>query len=183
MRLVSIAAVGLASALFAASVVSAKPIPHLTLKWPICSGLYAAYGWRIDEFTGRQAFHSGVDLAGNYGDIVRAAAPGRVISAELRGPYGLTVETDNGHELRMRYGHFSTLLVQEGDYVKAGQPIGQIGATGRVKAPHLHFEVWLGDVVHDPLNYLPRSAGCIPDWPDGASTDPKRPPPPGTSAD
>ena len=52
------------------------------------------------------------------------------------------------------YMHQSEILVKPGDIVKAGQLIGRVGGTGRVQGPHLHWEVWVGGVQVDPLDWL-----------------------------
>ena len=142
-------------------VVNARSAPVVTpsLVWPVCAGLAGPYGWRIDDFTGRLAFHNGVDLIGTFSDIVHAADVGRVISTTLMGPYGLTVETDTGNGVRFRYGHLSSVLVMPGDTIKQGQAIGHVGGSGRVKVPQLHFEVWIGDRAQNPLQYLDKEAG------------------------
>jgi len=52
------------------------------------------------------------------------------------------------------YMHQSEILVEVGDRVEAGQLIGLVGGTGRVQGPHLHWEVWVGGVQVDPLDWL-----------------------------
>lgn len=85
--------------------------------------------------------HKGVDLKLNIGDTVRAAFDGRIriINFERRG-YGKYVVIRHTNDLETVYGHLSGYLVEEGDYVKAGQPIALGGNTGRSTGPHLHFE-------------------------------------------
>jgi murein DD-endopeptidase MepM/ murein hydrolase activator NlpD len=63
---------------------------------------------------------------------------------------------DHGWGVYTAYGHQSEFLVQVGDRVEKGQLIGRVGETGRVSGPHLHFEVIVGGVQVDPLQWLGR---------------------------
>lgn len=128
--------------------------------WPVCGPTLRVFGHGTDPFTGRLAFHSGIDLNAPEGSAVRASAGGRVIAAELRGPYGNVVEIDHGPGHRTRYAHLSTYNVKPGDAVGRGDVIGQVGSTGRAKGPHLHFEIWINDVVRDPSKYLQAEPPC-----------------------
>lgn len=112
------------------------------------------FGPRRDPFTKRWAFHSGLDFAGTYGDPIFATAPGVVIRAERRGPYGNMVEIDHGAGFRTRFGHMSAIKVAVGDQVAFRQLIGLVGSTGRSTGPHLHYEVWYEGKVRDPKNFL-----------------------------
>ncbi len=114
----------------------------------------SGFGPRVDPFLKRLAMHSGIDIRGDTGDLVRAAAAGTVIAAERHRAYGLMVEIDHGNGLTTRYAHLSAISVKEGTKVPAGAILGKIGSTGRSTAPHLHYEVRLdGDAV-DPRRYL-----------------------------
>ena len=59
-------------------------------------------------------------------------------------------------DLLTAYAHNSSLLVREGDKVRAGQMIARVGQTGRASAPHLHFEVRRGQIPQNPLRFLPK---------------------------
>ena len=85
--------------------------------------------------------HKGVDLKVNIGDTIRAAFDGRVriTNFERRG-YGNYVVLRHTNDLETVYGHLSGFLVEEGQYVKVGDPIALGGNTGRSTGPHLHFE-------------------------------------------
>lgn len=85
--------------------------------------------------------HKGVDLKINMGDTIRAAFDGRVRikNFERRG-YGNYIVLRHTNDLETVYGHLSGFLVEEGQYVKVGDPIGLGGNTGRSTGPHLHFE-------------------------------------------
>ena len=109
---------------------------------PVVQGYYSSnYGYRIDPITGRSAFHTGVDLIASPGTPVVAAAGGVVSSVGFHPEYGNTVDIDHDNGLTSRYAHLLRSSVKAGDVVLKGQPIAQVGSSGRTTGPHLHFEV------------------------------------------
>ena len=114
----------------------------------------SGFGWRVDPITGQRAMHEGVDFPADVGTPIHAAAAGIVISAELHPAYGNMVEIDHGNGLTTRYAHCSKLLVEPGALVKRGQVIALSGNTGRTTGPHLHFEVRINGVAHNPNGFL-----------------------------
>ena len=114
------------------------------------------YGRRTDPFTGRRAWHAGVDIAGKYGTEVVAVAAGVVTWAGERSGYGKLVEINHGNGYVTRYGHNSKLLVHKGDRVEKGQPIARMGSTGRSTGPHVHFEVLRHGKTVNPARFLAR---------------------------
>jgi murein DD-endopeptidase MepM/ murein hydrolase activator NlpD len=132
----------------------------IRLARPVCAQPHVAFGYRVDPFTGRTAFHAGIDLGKQFQLPVRAAANGRVTTAERRGPYGLMIEMDHGHGYRTRYSQLASLQTTAGALVSRGEIIGAVGASGRATGPHLHFEIWFNDVVRDPMKYLDRERTC-----------------------
>lgn len=116
--------------------------------------LSSKFGRRRDPFTGRLAWHRGLDLAAPIGTPVLASAEGRVIRAGRYGSYGNLVEIDHGNGIRTRYGHNSRLAVHVGQWVKRGQVISYVGQTGRASAPHLHYEVLLDGEQVNPEPYI-----------------------------
>ncbi len=118
----------------------------------------SGFGWRIDPFNGRQAFHEGIDFAAASGTPIIAAAGGVVIAAEYHHQFGNMTEIDHGNDIVTRYAHCSRLNVKVGDIVKRGQHIADIGSTGRSTGSHLHFEVLVKGVQQDPHKFL--SAGA-----------------------
>jgi murein DD-endopeptidase MepM/ murein hydrolase activator NlpD len=114
----------------------------------------SGFGGRVDPFTGRMAFHSGLDMAAFERAPVVATSPGVVSFAGTRSGYGYTVEIDHGHGFKTRYGHLRDIQVQRGDRVAIGQRIGSMGSTGRSTATHLHYEVWFRGRAVDPVNFL-----------------------------
>lgn len=125
---------------------------------PVARGwLSSPYGYRVDPFNGRRAWHGGVDFAGPVGTAVVAVAAGVVTLSGRDGAYGNTVEIDHGDGLVTRYSHNRENLVATGDLVKKGQPIATLGRTGRASGPHVHFEVSLNGRSLDPAPYIQRA--------------------------
>jgi len=130
---------GVLDSLFMDDRLARKTIPT-TL--PVAMGYYSSnYGYRLDPINGRNAFHTGVDLIAPPGTPVLAAAGGVVATVAYVAEYGNIVEIDHDNGLTTRYAHLSRSNVKVGDVVMKGQAIAQVGATGRVTGPHLHFEV------------------------------------------
>ena len=118
----------------------------------------SGFGWRLDPFTGHNAFHEGIDFPAPTGTPIVAAAGGVVIAAEFHPQFGNMIEIDHGGELITRYAHTSKVYVKLGDIVKRGQHIADIGSTGRSTGSHLHFEVRIKDVPQDPNKFLTAGA-------------------------
>lgn len=124
---------------------------------PVTQGWISSYfGHRADPFTGRKAFHRGVDFAGRSGAEVVAVASGVVTYSKERFGYGKTVEINHGSGYVTRYAHNQKVLVSVGDTVQKGQPIALIGSTGRSTGPHLHFEVLKQGRAVDPMSFVRR---------------------------
>ena len=122
---------------------------------PTEGGFYSSnFGWRIDPFTGLNAFHEGVDFMAEEGTPVLAAAGGVVIYAGVHPQYGNMVEIDHGNDLVTRYAHTSKMLVKVGDVVLRGGRIAEVGNTGRSTGAHLHFEVRHRGVAQNPARFL-----------------------------
>jgi murein DD-endopeptidase MepM/ murein hydrolase activator NlpD len=118
----------------------------------------SGFGWRLDPFTGRNAFHEGIDFASPTGTPIVAAAGGVVIAAEYHHEYGNMLEIDHGNDIVTRYAHASKLYAKVGDIVRRGQHVANIGSTGRSTGAHLHFEVLVKGVQQNPHKFL--SAGA-----------------------
>jgi murein DD-endopeptidase MepM/ murein hydrolase activator NlpD len=132
-------------------------LTRIPLVTPVPNGQYrltSGFGYRVDPFTGRGAFHAGTDLASEYGTPVLVTATGTVVTAERKGPYGNMIEIDHGYGIRTRYGHLQQILVSVGDKVRFRQKIALMGSTGRSTGPHLHYEIWFKNVVRDPMKFF-----------------------------
>ncbi len=114
----------------------------------------STFGRRADPFTGRIAYHAGIDFAAPAGAQARAVAPGVVTWAGARSGYGQLVEINHGNGYVTRYAHNSMLLVKVGDKVGKGQTISRVGSTGRSTGPHLHFEVLKNGRAINPRQFV-----------------------------
>lgn len=124
---------------------------------PVAQGwMSSGYGYRVDPFNGRRAWHGGVDFAGPQGSAVMAVAAGVVTRSGRDGAYGNTVEIDHGDGLVTRYSHNRENRVAAGDLVKKGQIIATLGRTGRASGAHVHFEVSRDGRSLDPAPYIQR---------------------------
>lgn len=122
---------------------------------PVQAGyISSSFGHRNDPFTGRRAFHKGIDFAGREGSDVIAVASGVVVWSGKRQGYGNLVEVNHGNGYATRYAHNADNLVAVGDTVKRGQIIARMGGTGRATGPNLHFEVLHNGRAVDPLTYV-----------------------------
>ncbi|MEP7241224.1 MAG: M23 family metallopeptidase [Devosia sp.] len=114
----------------------------------------STFGNRTDPFTGRLAFHSGIDFAAPQGTTVMAAGSGKVTFVGQISGYGNAVEITHVGGIITLYGHLSAFLVKQGDMVGTGDPIARVGSTGRSTGPHLHFEVRRADDAINPAPFL-----------------------------
>lgn len=126
------------------------------LLWPANSKVINSnYGYRIDPVGGVLGdFHLGLDINGSTGDPVYAAQGGTVIRASWFSTYGNCIDIQHPSGLVTRYAHLSAYHVSVGDTVSQGQVIADIGATGNVTGPHLHFETIVNGSTVDPLSYF-----------------------------
>lgn len=126
---------------------------------PITKGyLSSRYGRRTDPFSGRIAWHAGVDFAGKDGSEIVAVAAGVVTWSADRYGYGNLVEVNHGNGFTTRYAHCKENLVKVGDVVKKGQLIALMGSSGRSTGPHVHFEVYKHGRAVDPASYIRRAS-------------------------
>ena len=120
------------------------------LEWPVRQGLFGrGYG------SGEGGYHLAIDIAGEMGVDVMAAAPGVVgyVGNELRG-YGNVVLVVHPGGWVTLYGHNKRVLVHPGEHVRQGQTIAELGSTGRSMGPHVHFELIYQGRNCDPLPFV-----------------------------
>ena len=129
-------------------------VKNAAFRWPLMGRINSPFGWRQHPITKRRDFHTGIDIKGNRGDIIKCAGAGKVVYSGWMGGYGkvLVVEHSNGQSTL--YAHCSTLLVGKGANVSSGHLIAKVGTTGRSTGPHLHFEVRNGNSPVNPIKYL-----------------------------
>ena len=123
---------------------------------PVFTGCYSSWYGARRSYNGSayDYVHTGQDICGQVGDPIYAAAAGVVVYTGELTVRGNATMIDHGWGVYTAYMHQSEILVNVGDRVEAGQLIGRVGNTGRVEGPHLHFEVIVGGVQVDPLQWL-----------------------------
>ncbi len=132
------------------------PVGHLHIR--------SGYGKRRHPVTGKIAYHRGVDLRGRIGAPVYAVAHGRVIESKYTEYGGNKVAIRHADSSISYYLHLNKRFVKKGDVVKSHQQIGQVGKTGRVTGPHLHFGFknakgrWMNP-MHKRMIATPKLAG------------------------
>lgn len=107
---------------------------------PIKGRITSTFGWRNPTTSSVPKYHTGVDIAAVEGTKIKAATEGKVIMASSSGDYG------NHYQIQIKdvilvYAHCKKLYLKEGDTVKQGQEIAEVGSTGNSTGPHLHFEI------------------------------------------
>lgn len=125
-----------------------QTVARIEWRWPHVGTVIAGY-----STSGK--VNKGIDITGQAGDAVRAAATGNVVYAGngLLGYGNLIIVNHNEHYLSA-YAHNRKILVQEGEDVKAGQVIAELGSSG-AERPILHFEIRKNGNPVDPVHYLP----------------------------
>jgi murein DD-endopeptidase MepM/ murein hydrolase activator NlpD len=130
-------------------------IPNL---WPVDGRLIGSFGPRQDPFSGEgQEIHKGVDISGEIGTPIHVTADGLVRFADTESGYGRLVVVDHGGGLETWYAHMSKTYVHAGQEIRRGELIGAVGMSGRVTAPHLHYEVHVNGRPVNPYQYLAKS--------------------------
>ena len=128
---------------------------------PLAGGfrLSSGFGMRTDPFTGMLGRHDGLDFTSAIGAPILATADGVVSRSGWEDTYGNIVEITHAEGFMTRYAHISTRHVTEGQRVKRGDRIAEVGSTGRSTGPHLHYEVFHQGHVINPLQVLPHLGG------------------------
>jgi lipoprotein NlpD len=118
--------------------------------WPVRGKL-------IQPFSGTSsAPHDGIDVAATPGASIAAAADGKVIFSDRLSSYGNVIIVEHTGGFTTVYAHNERNLVRKGARIRRGERIATLGASGRARTPHLHFEVRKENVARNPLYYLPR---------------------------
>ncbi|UCB46739.1 MAG: M23 family metallopeptidase [Spirochaetota bacterium] len=123
-------------------------------KRPVRGRLTSRMGFRIDPFTKKRAYHTGIDIGNRIGAPVYASQFGRVMYTGYRGNYGRTVMIVHPQGYETLYAHLDKIFVKKGQAVQQGEKIGSVGNSGRTTGPHLHFEVHQNGKLVDPLKVI-----------------------------
>lgn len=121
---------------------------------PVKGAITSLFGYRLSPIFGKGQMHWGLDLAAPFGAPIRAAADGIVIRSGNVDDYGIFVDLSHGYGIVTRYAHAQKISVKVGDRVKKGDLLGEVGATGRVTGPHLHYEVEVNGRRVNPSTFI-----------------------------
>lgn len=129
-----------------------------SLLYPLLNKITSSFGHRIHPVTGKKSFHNGIDIAGKIGEKIYSPGPGKVqnIYKNDVGGNQLIIKHSNGFV--SGYAHLNKILVKLGEPVDNQTIIAEVGRTGRVTGPHLHFTLKdsKGEFV-DPLKFLQKN--------------------------
>ena len=121
---------------------------------PVSGRLSGTVGPRRHPVYGYRSCHTGIDIAAPRGTAIRAAADGVVVSVQYGGAYGRHTLIAHGSGLTTMYAHQDSTIVKQGQFVAAGQKIGEVGSTGWSTGPHLHFEIRIDGTAYNPLGWF-----------------------------
>lgn len=121
----------------------------VSLVLPLKGTITSRYGPRNPTTETVPKYHTGIDIAVNEGTVFIASMSGKVESVSSVGDYGNHVKIINGDVMTL-YAHCKTIYVKQGDEITQGQQIGEVGSTGNVTGPHLHFEIRKENRYVDP---------------------------------
>lgn len=121
-----------------------------TLIWPIVGRITSVFGERSAPIAGASSVHEGIDISGNWGTPIGAAADGNVYYTGESEGYGKYVILLHSNNFKTLYAHCSELKVKVGQNVKQGDTVALVGNTGRATGSHLHFETIIGGKAVDP---------------------------------
>jgi murein DD-endopeptidase MepM/ murein hydrolase activator NlpD len=125
--------------------------------WPVTGRISSIFGLRRFFNEQERRPHSGLDIAAAEGTPIKATADGIVIDSGDFFFSGNMIYLDHGQGIISLYAHLSKIAVKPGDVVKQGDVIGDVGQTGRVTGPHLHFAIIANQTLIDPIFMLPRN--------------------------
>lgn len=121
---------------------------------PVEGIVTSSCGRRINPILKKAELHNGIDIAVPTGTEVTAVKSGTITTVRTSATLGKVVEYETKDGYRVMYAHLSKPLVQVGDEVKQGQAVAESGNTGLSTGPHLHYSLWDGAVLLDPLDFV-----------------------------
>ena len=116
---------------------------------PINGKISSSFGWRNPTTSTVSKYHTGIDIAATEGTVIKSATDGKIILASDKGDYGNHYQIQV-EDIILVYAHCKKLYFKEGESVKQGQEIAEVGTTGNSTGPHLHFEIRKGNEKIDP---------------------------------
>ncbi len=136
--------------------VRSKVIKYTPSIIPNSGHISSLFGWRRSPFGYGRDFHTGIDIAAPAGTIIRATAPGVVVTSGWMGGYGNAVRIKHKFGYETIYGHMRQTAVVKGAKVRKGDRIGYVGMTGNSTGNHCHYEIRLGGIPINPYPYMSR---------------------------
>ncbi len=114
----------------------------------------AGFGIRLHPILNIYRMHEGIDFFSSTGTPVFATADGVVRDVRTSGTFGKVIELDHGYGIVTLYAHLNRFKAKEGQLIKRGDTIGEVGNTGLSSGQHLHYEVHINGNEVDPVNYF-----------------------------
>lgn len=132
-----------------------RDLSRSLFSWPVEGPISSKFGPR------NGSFHDGIDIAAPLGTAVLAAADGKVIFSDVLRGYGNVVILRHPNGYLTVYAHNRANLVKEGQNVRQGESIAEVGQSGRATGASLHFEVRKDNLARDPLRHLPQDRRTV----------------------
>jgi len=127
---------------------------HTPSIWPVKGWVTSGFGFRTNPFTGLTQMHEGLDVSNRMGTPIVAPAEGIVSDVGNDLVHGKILVISHGFGMISRYSHLDKILVRTGQKVRQGDPIAELGMTGKTTGPHLHYEVRLNGIPVNPMRYV-----------------------------
>lgn len=134
-----------------ASIPCIKPVREDKLQKSM--NILSGFGYRIHPIYKVKKFHAGVDFPARVGTAIQASGDGVVVEAGWHSGYGQCVKISHGYGYETWYAHMNKIYVHQGEKLKKGHKIGEVGDTGLSTAPHLHYEVHFKGNPINPINF------------------------------
>jgi murein DD-endopeptidase MepM/ murein hydrolase activator NlpD len=127
---------------------------HTPSIWPVLGWVTSGFGFRTNPFTGLTQMHEGLDISNRLGTPIMAPADGIVLDTGNDFALGRNLTISHGFGMITRYAHLNKILVKNGQKVKRGDKIAEVGMTGKTTGPHLHYEVKVNGIPANPMRYI-----------------------------
>ena len=121
---------------------------------PVTGTVTDGFGYRDHPIDGDMRFHYGVDMEANSGDVICSFADGTVTAVGESSDLGKYITVLHANGYTTLYAHCSRVTASSAQQVKAGDPIAEVGDTGRTTGPHLHFEMHRDTTYLNPVYYV-----------------------------